>query len=516
MAISDTQKIDYLFKKLGYGVTKTDTNANKTAINEAIPSPLLIRGDKLWAQAGLIPTIKPGSTSGVVTVYSNLEATEDNTASNNRTWKTAVTDWIPPEFGSTYQVTVYAASSGESDPVSNGTRLFASGSGNNDEWFFDYQSGILHFIGSNLPSSMSGSNVVFISGATYTGVFGSGTSGSGGTLLDSNTAIELFDSAYVIQRSSNYIQTQIDNLVDAAPGALDTLNELAAAINDDSVFSVTITNSIATKVAIADFETYFDSNLGRETSINSIRGYFSADGDLSYDSATGRFEIDVEQIYTKTNFDSDLNLALLTDAITTTNLTEGNKLYYTRNRFDSDLEERLGAIDFDIIPDADSTRSLGSVDKRFKDLWLSGETLILGTLSISDGGAGTLNISEVDSYGNVTSAIGALSAKNLDNAINLDLDSIGQQMVDTYSAAQYRTARYVIQIEHDSSSKYHSTEILLMHNNTEVYMTEYAVLRTDSALGEITADISDGNVRLLMTPSFTNTSIKAKRLIIDA
>lgn len=36
MAISDNQKIDYLFKKLGYGATKTDTNANKLAANEAI------------------------------------------------------------------------------------------------------------------------------------------------------------------------------------------------------------------------------------------------------------------------------------------------------------------------------------------------------------------------------------------------------------------------------------------------------------------------------------------------
>ncbi len=48
-----------------------------------------------------------------------------------------------------------------------------------------------------------------------------------------------------------YVDTQISNLVDAAPGALDTLNELAAAINDDASFSTTVTNSIATKVAKA-------------------------------------------------------------------------------------------------------------------------------------------------------------------------------------------------------------------------------------------------------------------------
>lgn len=51
--------------------------------------------------------------------------------------------------------------------------------------------------------------------------------------------------------TKGYVDTQVSNLVDAAPGALDTLNELAAAINDDASFSTTVTNNIATKVAKA-------------------------------------------------------------------------------------------------------------------------------------------------------------------------------------------------------------------------------------------------------------------------
>jgi hypothetical protein len=48
-----------------------------------------------------------------------------------------------------------------------------------------------------------------------------------------------------------YVDTSISNLVDSAPAALDTLNELAAALNDDASFSTTVTNSIATKLALA-------------------------------------------------------------------------------------------------------------------------------------------------------------------------------------------------------------------------------------------------------------------------
>ena len=57
MAISDSKKVDYLWKKLGYGATKTDTNAVKKAPNEAISSPLLLRGDKVWQQADTIPAV---------------------------------------------------------------------------------------------------------------------------------------------------------------------------------------------------------------------------------------------------------------------------------------------------------------------------------------------------------------------------------------------------------------------------------------------------------------------------
>jgi hypothetical protein len=186
MAITDAKKVDYLWKKLGFGAAKTDTNANKAAPNEAVASPLLLRGDKIWTNAGDIPGVMPGSTSTPVTVYltsSPTETTNDATASANRTWKTNLTDWIPPEIGSTYQVKVYIhTASSASAAAASGTQVFATGSGNNDEWFFDYQSGVLHFIGTNLPNGVSFSGKsVYVSGARYTGTFGTGSSTSIGS-----------------------------------------------------------------------------------------------------------------------------------------------------------------------------------------------------------------------------------------------------------------------------------------------------------------------------------------------
>jgi len=49
--------------------------------------------------------------------------------------------------------------------------------------------------------------------------------------------------------TTGYVQTQITNLIDSAPAALDTLNELAAALGDDANFATTITTSIGNKVS---------------------------------------------------------------------------------------------------------------------------------------------------------------------------------------------------------------------------------------------------------------------------
>lgn len=169
-----------------------------------------------------------------------------------------------------------------------------------------------------------------------------------------------------------------------------------------------------------------------------------------------------------------------------------------------------------VLPQFNGFYSLGSPSKRWKDVWVSGTTIYLGNLLMSADSSGGLRLATIDSDGTVTQEQGKVDPKNLDNAFSASLDSTSQQVLDTFDRSLYRTARYIIQMEQDSSSKYHSTEILLMHDDTNVYMTEYAVLRTDSALGDITADLIGDTVRLLITPSFNNTSIKAKRLIIDA
>ena len=63
---------------------------------------------------------------------------------------------------------------------------------------------------------------------------------------DTRVGTYLTSNSYATQ---SYVTTQIANLVDSAPGTLDTLNELAAALGDDPNFATSVATSIGTKQA---------------------------------------------------------------------------------------------------------------------------------------------------------------------------------------------------------------------------------------------------------------------------
>ena len=89
---------------------------------------------------------------------------------------------------------------------------------------------------------------------------------SHGTSDNWNTAYGWGDHASGDYATQSYVNTQVSNLVDSAPGTLDTLNELAAALGDDTNFSTTVTNSIATKLPLAGGEM---SNADLVTNLNA-------------------------------------------------------------------------------------------------------------------------------------------------------------------------------------------------------------------------------------------------------
>jgi len=133
----------------------------------------------------------------------------------------------------------------------------------------------------NLPTLVSGSSQVAISGtdgystysasvATYTDDKVSALSGS-----EHSARVALSGS------QKTYIDAKVAGLVDSAPATLDTLNELAAALNDDPNFSASIATSIGNRVLTSTFDTYSGS------SATALRAeYVAADSALSSSTAT--------------------------------------------------------------------------------------------------------------------------------------------------------------------------------------------------------------------------------------
>ena len=96
--------------------------------------------------------------------------------------------------------------------------------------------------------------------------------------------------------SETFVNTAISNLIDSAPGTLDTLNELAAALGDDPNFAASVTTNLAGKVGTSSAQA-----LGSASNVMTISGHTItlARADGSTDTVTVP---DSDTVYTHPNY----------------------------------------------------------------------------------------------------------------------------------------------------------------------------------------------------------------------
>jgi len=129
-----------------------------------------------------------------------------------------------------------------------------------------------------------------------------------------------------------------------------------------------------------------------------------------------------------------------------------------------------------------------------------------GTANIFTSVTGSVNIGGVGSliYTGTQAAI---------EASTTTVATVNQTATDTFPAATFRSAEYLVQIVQGSA--YQISKILLVHNGTTAFITEYGTVASGSVLGTLDADISGGNVRLLVTMgSATSATVKVSRTSI--
>ena len=277
--------------------------------------------------------------------------------------------------------------------------------------------------------------------------------------VDSSATIALVDSSYVQSRQIKYtnddfadsafVTSQINSLIDAAPGALNTLNELAAAIGDDANFSTTVTNSIATKLTSAQTSALIDSAYVQLRQINNPSGVDSAATIALVDSAY----IQARQTLPD-GVDSAATISLVDSA-------------YVQARFGTLRESNNSLVlSGSIIPETDSAFSLGTAQKKFKDLHLSGGTVFLDNLALSaDPVTQTINIGQLDSN-NIVNVVGVIAT--VDSAgVSAIVDSafLEARLGDFVSETELTSKNFTTFDSNDATSVIDSSYINSLNTN---------------------------------------------------
>lgn len=189
-----------------------------------------------------------------------------------------------------------------------------------------------------------------------------------------------------------YTQSRVDSAFDARLGTKTTDNVSEGSTNLYFT-NARARNALQVVDAGGDGSFTYDSASGAFTytgpSAAEVRAHLSASGDLSYNASTGVFSVDVDQVYSKANFDSDLGDA------NTDLLPEGDSnLYYTDTRFDTRFNSKSTT---DLSEGTNLYFTNERVDDRVSALLQAGEGIDLlyqdaaGTLTISSENASDTN-----------------------------------------------------------------------------------------------------------------------------
>lgn len=138
------------------------------------------------------------------------------------------------------------------------------------------------------------------------------------------------------------------------------------------------------------------------------------------------------------------------------------------------------------------------------NLTLTGNLSVGGTVTYDD-------VTHVDSIGIATARSGLeIGAGSITTIIKLDAatattTTTSESNIDTFDASIFRSAQYQIQITR--GSLYHVTTLNVLHDGTDVYLSEFGTIKTGSSLTTFDADINSGNVRVRATPAFSSSTV---------
>ena len=102
-----------------------------------------------------------------------------------------------------------------------------------------------------------------------------------------------------------------------------------------------------------------------------------------------------------------------------------------------------------------------------------------------------------------------------DNLEVVDSTSSATIVLDSFPTSRFDTAEYLIQAKNTVNPSWvHSTKLLVVHDGTNTYVSEFSSIQTVKSLGTFTAEINAGNVELKYSPEIQGNDY-LNRLIIQ-
>jgi hypothetical protein len=327
-------------------------------------------------------------------------------------------------------------------------------------------------------------------------------------------------------------------LVDSAPALLDTLNELAAAIGDDANFASSIGTSIGEKVAKSGDTMTGELVLSADPTqayAAATKNYVDTTATSTYNDAIGTASDDATTKANAAEQNAKGYADDQIDALTTTDIEEGNNLYFTNQRAIDAVGGTIGdAINALTTSDIEEGTNEYFTDSRAKssaaDL-LTGASLtnitITGTGAgltitaengVADSTTDDLAEGEDNLYFTDERAIDAVSNADIyPNAVIVDniakqvasqitAATAGIQVGHAFAKADYRSAEFLVKVAYGSHTEI-SKVLLTLDTSDNIAITEYGIVGTNGSASTISADISGTDVRLLVTTANNNSTV---------
>lgn len=133
-----------------------------------------------------------------------------------------------------------------------------------------------------------------------------------------------------------------------------------------------------------------------------------------------------------------------------------------------------------------------------------------GTTQIAINTPNSTHISS-GSYG--LSATGAWVYRPVSNGVVVTTGT-GTSNIDSWAMSSYSTAEYMVNVKDNNANAYYATKLLVTHDTSTSYITEYGAINSNGVLGTFTSGSNATHVTLRFTPSSSNTSVRYARTLI--